>query len=100
MCAKGRKVNHMKSTSVLFKVFMACFVCYAVYTLVTLGIAIMNKETAIRELQEQIEMQKIENDELKDMVENGVSQDYIEKIAREKLGLAYPNERIFVDSEG
>ncbi|MGI6030428.1 MAG: FtsB family cell division protein [Eubacteriales bacterium] len=89
----------MKSTSLLFRVFLACFVCYAAYTLVTLGIAITKKENEILELQEQIEMQKIENEELTDMVENGVSQDYIEKIAREKLGLAYPNERIFVDSE-
>ncbi len=62
--------------------------------------AITEKVTTAAELQTQIEQQQIENAELSDMVKNGVNEDYIEKIAREKLELVYPNERIFVGQDG
>lgn len=93
-------MKNLKSNSIWFKVFLACFASYAVYTLVTLGMAITDKENAVQQLQTQIEQQQIENAELEDMVKNGVNEDYIEKIAREKLELVYPNERIFVGQDG
>ena len=41
----------------------------------------------------------MENEELKKMKENINSDEYIEQIAREKLGMYYPNERVYIDVE-
>ena len=85
--------------SILFRIIIACFVCYVIYTAINLAVSITEKEKIAASLDEQIAQQEIENAELKDMTENGVNQEYLERIAREKLGLAYPNERIFVVPE-
>lgn len=51
------------------------------------------------DLDEQIEEAKQYNEELNKTKENVNSKEYIEKIAREKLDMYYPNERVYIDSE-
>ncbi|MDO5392954.1 MAG: septum formation initiator family protein [Eubacteriales bacterium] len=57
------------------------------------------KNTAYAEqmaqLQEQIEMEQIRAEEMEKLPEYTQSQEYIEKTAREKFGLVYPDEIIF-----
>ncbi|NLC78631.1 MAG: septum formation initiator family protein [Ruminococcaceae bacterium] len=51
-------------------------------------------------IDQKIEEQMLENDELLRIVGNSDESDYIEQIAREKLGYAAPGERVFVDVAG
>jgi cell division protein FtsL len=85
--------------SVIIKILLVCFVGYSAFTLVSVNKAIAAKKAESQQLQQQIEQQKVTNEELSELVENGVSDEYLERIAREKLGLAYSNERIFVNPD-
>ena len=46
---------------------------------------------------EQIRLAQIKTDEYKKYAEYVKSDEYIEKIAREKLGMLYPEEKIYIE---
>ena len=50
------------------------------------------------EVESQIEEAKEEQEELNLSKENVNSLEYIEQVAREKLNMYYPNEKIYVDN--
>ena len=56
-------------------------------------------QAKIEELQESIEEQKKRSEDLDEQKEYPKTKEYIEKIAKEKLGLVYPNEIIFKTNE-
>ena len=56
-------------------------------------------QAKIEELQESIEEQKKRSEDLYEQKEYTKTKEYIEKIAKEKLGLVYPNEIIFKTNE-
>lgn len=56
-------------------------------------------QAKIEELQESIEEQKKRSEGLDEQKEYTKTKEYIEKIAKEKLGLVYPNEIIFKTNE-
>lgn len=56
-------------------------------------------QAKIEELQESIEEQKKRSEDLDEQNEYTKTKEYIEKIAKEKLGLVYPNEIIFKTNE-
>ncbi|MEA4849056.1 MAG: septum formation initiator family protein [Clostridiaceae bacterium] len=81
----------------LKNIFMTVFVVYAVIT-------IINQQFTISELKEaeQYELSKIEtvkkdNDSLLEMINNATSVEYIEKMAREQLGLVKSGEKVYID---
>lgn len=55
-------------------------------------------KTQQAQLTEQIETRRQENEALKDSIAKGGSKDEIEEIARDKLGLASPGEKVFYDT--
>ncbi len=75
------------------KTATAVFAVYAAFTL--LQIAEKKEEQAL--LQAQIEEQELRNAEIKALLESENSDDYVARIAREKLGYISPGERVFVD---
>lgn len=82
----------------LVKVALFCFALYASITLIHLQMVINEKNARISELDLSIEKQKSENEELREQLEKGASDDQIASIAREKLGYGFPQERIFIDA--
>lgn len=78
--------------------FTAAFIClYFVYSIVSIQIDIYRERQVLLALQQKIEEQRIENEELARILANGGEAEYIERIAREKLGYAAPDEQVFVD---
>ena len=71
---------------------------YFIWTFISQQIMISKKNKEISELQMQIESIEAESQRLSKEVEDLNNPEYIEKIARERLGLVRPNERVFVDS--
>ena len=51
-------------------------------------------------LEQQNEEQRIANKELERILSDGTEEEYIERIAREQLGFAYPEEQVLVDISG
>ena len=58
------------------------------------------KNQEIQQVQQQIDEQTVLNQEYQEMIDQGVDDEYIQKLAREKLGLVYPDERVYIDMGG
>ena len=56
-------------------------------------------ETKIEKIETQIAEAEAENNKLKRQLENSSSYEYIEEVAREKLGLVKPGEKMFIPVE-
>lgn len=76
----------------------AVVLIYFVYTMIWQQVQISRKSKEIDNLRQQVEAELEESDKLRSEIENLNDPEYIERIAREKLGLVRPNERVFVDS--
>jgi len=86
-----RKVNWLKLCMLVF------LFIYAVYTLIKQEIEINKYEKEKIAYMEQITLAKQKHDEYKHYSEYVNSDEYIEKIAREKLGMLLPEERIYIE---
>ncbi len=87
-----------KKTPLILKILAGAFAIYAVVTLVNLQIHINDKKEEIAGLDEEISEKSTINEELRDFLESGASDEYIADVAREKLGYVSPGERVFVDT--
>jgi len=56
-------------------------------------------EKEIDEIENQIARAETENEKLKEQIDNSSSYEYIEEVAREKLGLVKPGEKMFIPVE-
>lgn len=73
---------------------------YLVAGLVFNQVDIAAKQKELQDLETQLEQQRQQNDELERVLESGSDQEIIERVARDKLGYAKPNERVFIDVTG
>ena len=73
---------------------------YLVAGLVFNQVDIVAKQKELQDLENQLEQQRQQNDELERVLESGSDQEIIERVARDKLGYAKPNERVFIDVTG
>ena len=87
----------MKKKNLYKKLLILLVLIYAIFTLVNQQ-KVINQYTAnSKELASKIEEQKTYNKELVAEKENVNSKEYIEQIAREKVDMYYPNEKIYID---
>ena len=73
---------------------------YLVAGLVFNQVQISSKRQELEAVQAQLESQQQQNDELSRVLESGTDLEIIERVARDKLGYAKPNERVFVGVTG
>ena len=89
----------MKKYNKLVKRFLVGIMgIYVIFTLVNQQKTLNQYDNENEELAKQIEVQKSYNEELNQQKENVNSLEFIEEMAREKLGMYYPNERVYVDN--
>ena len=81
------------------KLILIAFVIYAIFVFINQQkmLNAYNKEGD--QYHNQIEQAKIRNNELSETLDNINSTNYIEEMAREKLDMYLPNERIYVDMD-
>ena len=86
-----------KKAGILTKIVIAALLVYAVVSLVTVRskTAALNAQT--QQLQQQVTDMTQSNAELEYKIEHSEDADTIEEIARDKLGLVKPGEKIFYD---
>jgi len=77
--------------------FMVVFMIYAIFTIVNQQFAISELREAEQAAVSKIESVKKDNDKLVEMINNATSIEYIEKMAREQLGLVKSGERVYID---
>ena len=85
---------------VLVRGFVLCLGVYLVVQLVLNQITISAKRQQLAELREQLDTQQAQNAELARVLESDNELELIERVARDSLGYAKPNERVFVDMSG
>ena len=83
--------------AVLTVLSFACL--YLAISVVSVQIKLRGQQMELQRIQQQIELARQENDELVRIL-NGGEAEYIERIAREKLGYAAVDERVFEDIAG
>ena len=86
----------VKRIAVITVAFVVVF--YFIYVLISQQISINQKSKEIETLKQQVITATEESEILKQEIENLNDPEYLERIAREQLGLVRPNERVFVDS--
>ena len=91
---KNKKTNNLYK-----KIIFWALLVYFIYTLImqqqTLNAYAEQKEKCNND----IEIAEEQQGQLQKIKENINSNEYIEQIAREKLGMYYPNERVYIDIE-
>ncbi len=92
----------MKKTrkSILPIVIILAFLLYVSITLIHLQINISDKKETVEALQQEVQAQTRTNSELKSLLDADVDDDYIARVAREKLGYGSASERVFVNADG
>ena len=84
-----------KKVGLLVKIALLILLAYLIITLVNVRQQIGDAHAAIETLTEQVNDQPQANTELSNAIENRNDPSYLEDVARERLGLVAPNDRVF-----
>lgn len=74
------------------------FCVYFVGKMISQQVVLNRKNDEIQEITEQINSASRETDRLEEELESVNDPEYLERMAREKLGLVVPNERVYIDA--
>ena len=94
--AKVKKAHR----SNLVKLAVCVFVFYVVYMLLQQQLAIRERKVELERAQQSCEEQRLANKELERLLSLEGAPDYFERLAKDKYGYAYFDERVFIDTSG
>ena len=94
MATKQKKKRKGIFRSFIIKVLLTVFLAYVAVSFVQIQIQINDKKEQLAILEQKIAEQEAKNAELSELLENGIDEDYIAKIARE-YGFAMPDEKVY-----
>ena len=77
---------------------MVLFIVFCTVSIVTMQNSIVEKKKKLTSLQEEIDTLQAHNDELEALIESDDIGRYMEKLALESNGYAYPDERRYYDT--
>ena len=84
--------------SAIKAVICLAFFAYVGYTLITQQFSISETKAQLKAVDEQLTQAQQEKDDLKSQLKIVNTPEYIEKVAREELGYAAPDEIVFIDA--
>jgi len=90
-------MKNIKTKKLLKKILLIGIVLYVVYTFFVQQKTLNAYQADQNRYSEQIAEEKEKQEELKTTKENINSKEYIEEVAREKLDMYLPNERVYID---
>ncbi len=96
--SENKKKANLNPKRFAVAMVIAVFAIYFVYVMIWQQVMLTRKNREIDVLEEQITAATQQAEELEKELENLNDPEYLERIAREKLGLVRPNERVFVDA--
>lgn len=101
---KKKKIKKKEKTKkgIIIRIAVVAFVLYMCVVMINQQADIKQKEAELDSLNSQISVQDIENEQLREVLNSDQeqTQEYIEKIAREELGLSNPGERVYIGISG
>ena len=87
----------MKMKRIYKRLLIVLILIYVIYVIINQQKVLNQYSKESKEISTKIETQKEYNSELANEKENVNSKEFIENTAREKLGMYYPNEKVYVD---
>lgn len=94
----SKKVRKNKGSKKIFrKLLVIGAISYFFVILINQQVSLNSYKTQMRSYQEQIKKEESRKTELNSQRENANSDEFIEQMAREKLNLYLPNERVYID---
>ena len=91
----------MKAAKINVKrLLMTAFVLYAVVTLINQQLTIGKLTTIQKEKMQKVESIQLENQKLLEMIKNAATDENVEKMAREQLGLVKSGEKVYINQSG
>ena len=95
--ANTKSPKKKQSRSFILTLGLVLLVGYCVITIIGLQLSIRERKGVLEQMQSAYEQQLEQNDRLQAIVDSEDKSDYIEQIAREKLGFVMPGEKVFYD---
>ena len=103
MVLQKKKVGFVNKKSKQFKIFVllavVVFVGYIGWSLYAQEVSLQAKTNQLETLKEDIKVEEAKKAKYERERMNINTPEYIERVAREKLGMIKPNEKIYVDPE-
>lgn len=87
----------MKKKKLYRRLLIVLVLAYAIFTLTNQQKVLNQYNKNSKDLAKKIEEQQAYNEELVAEKENVDSKEFIEQMAREKLDMYYPNEKVYID---
>lgn len=84
-----------KKAGLLGRILLILVLIYAIVSLVSVRQKIAQAQDEVRDLKQQVSEQTQSNTELSNAIENRDNPNFVEDIAREKLDLVSPHDRVF-----
>ena len=91
---KKKSPKKQKFSFILF-IGLVLAVGYFSISLINENVQIRERKEKLADLNTQYQQQVADNESLQAVVDGGNKDEYIERIAREKLGYVMPNEKVF-----
>ncbi|MDE6729778.1 MAG: DUF948 domain-containing protein [Oscillospiraceae bacterium] len=86
------------ATRTLIHIALVLFVIFCAVSIIRTQNAIVEQRQALEELEEQVDVLAAENEELAALIASDDIGSYMEKLALESAGYAYPDERRYYDT--
>ncbi len=86
-----------KNKKIYRNIIIIAIIIYIVFVFINQQKTLNEYGKDTEKLIQQIASEKTENDDLNQQKENVNSLEFIEEMAREKLDMYYPNERVYMD---
>ncbi|WMJ23660.1 septum formation initiator family protein [Paludicola sp. MB14-C6] len=90
---KAKKVKILKFAFIAFSI-------YVVVSFIVIQSDISKRKDNLDAAKNELEQQQYLNKDIMNIINSGENSEYIMRIAREKLGFVFPNERVFIDISG
>lgn len=87
----------LKTTKIYKKILIISILIYIAYVFIGQQKTLMSYKNTQEYYSEKISQQQAYQQELNNTKNNITSKEYIEKVAREKLDMYLPNERVYID---
>lgn len=95
--AKTKTPKRRQKKSFILTLALVLLAGYFVITIVGLQLSIKERQDVLEQKNAAYEEQLEQNDRLQAIVDNEDKSEYMEQIAREKLGFIMPGEKVFYD---
>ena len=99
MGTKRRRRRFLTPAAAL-RLVIAAVCVYLLVALICVQMDIVSKRQQLDNITAQVQAQQAANQELQRTVDAGDEAAYMERVARDKLGYAYPGEKVYIDMAG